>query len=317
MWIRRVFSFIEILSHYSPAKSHRALWQSGAALMAMALFIQACGGAAGTTPASQAGQLSVAATIYPVQFLAERIGGGRVHVVGLVPTGVESHDWEPSPRDVTDIYDADVFVHTGSGFEGWVERLLRDLEAEGPLVVSAAADVVQDDPHLWLDPGLYALQAERVRDGLVQADPVGAPAYDANFSALRDELAVLEAAMEQGLALCDRDTLVVSHSAYGHLARHFDLEQIAVAGVSREVEPSPAQVRAVIEQAVSTGATHVLYEPLVTPRVAETVAEEAGLALLPLDPLEGLTEEQANGGADYFTVMRDNLATLRTALGCR
>jgi zinc transport system substrate-binding protein len=317
MWIHRVFSFIEILSHYSSAKSHWALWQSGAALMGVALFLQACGASPGATPTVQTGQLSVAATIYPVQFLAERIGGDRVHVLALVPTGVESHDWEPSSRDITGIYDADVFVHTGSGFEGWVERLLRDLEAEGPRVVSATAGAVEDDPHLWLDPGLYALQAERVHDGLVQADPAGAPAYDANFSVLQHDLASLEAEMERGLAACDRNTLVVSHAAYGHLTQRFGLEQIAIAGLSPEVEPSPAQVRAVIEQALSAGATHVLYEPLVTPRIARTVAEAAGLVLLPLNPLEGLTDEQADAGADYFTVMHDNLATLRTALGCR
>ncbi|MDA1215692.1 MAG: zinc ABC transporter substrate-binding protein [Chloroflexi bacterium] len=285
--------------------------------MAMALFLQACGPSPSTTPTVQAGQLSVAATIYPVQFLAKRIGGDRVQVRGLVPTGVESHDWEPSPRDLRDVYDADVLVHTGTGFEEWVERLLRDLESDGPLVISVAIEVAGDDPHVWMDPGLYALQAGRVHDGLVLADSAGASVYAANFSALQDELAVLEAEMERGLATCDRNSLVVSHAAYSYLTQRFGLEQIGIAGVSPEVEPSPAKVRAVVEQVRSTGATHVLYETLVSPRIAQTIAEEAGVELLPLNPLEGLTEEQASAGADYFTVMRDNLATLRTALGCR
>ena len=358
MWIQRAFFYIEILSQYIPTKRPGYLWQSGVVLMTMALFLQACGPSPSATPEVQTGQLSVAATIYPVQFLAERIGGDRVQVRGLVPTGVESHSWEPSSRNLRDVYNADVFIHSGGGFEGWVDRLLRDLESDGPLVISAAVrevkldahhddgehqhevhasaqaeqeveesrihqpqqehgDEHKDDPHMWLDPALYALQAERVRDGLMQADPAGATIYDANLSSLQDELAALEAEMERGLANCERNSLVVSHAAYGHLTWRFGLEQIAIAGVSPEVEPSPAKVRAVTEQVRSTGATHVLYETLLSPRIAQTIAEEAEVELLPLNPLEGLTEEQASAGADYFTVMHDNLTTLRTALGCR
>jgi zinc transport system substrate-binding protein len=177
--------------------------------------------------------------------------------------------------------------------------------------------MMEDDPHLWLDPTRYALHAERVRDGLVQADPVGASTYDANLSTLQYELSALGAEMEQGLAVCDRNTVVVSHAAYGHLTRRFGLNQIAITGVSPEVEPSTARVRAVIEQALIIGATHVLYEPLVTPRIAQTIAAEAELELLPLDPVERLTEEQVSANVDYFSVMRDNLVSLRTALGCQ
>jgi zinc transport system substrate-binding protein len=317
VWIQRAFSYIEILSHYISTKRPNCLWQSGVVLMAMALFLQACGPSPNATPTVLTGQLSVAATIYPMQFLAERIGGDRVQVRGLVPTGVGSHDWEPSPRDLRDVYDADVFIHTGDGFEGWVDRLLRDLESGGPLVISVALEVAEDGPHVWMDPGLYALQAGRVHDGLVLADPAGTSVYAANLSALQNELATLEAEMERGLATCDRNSLVVSHAAYSYLTQRFGLEQIAIAGVFPEVEPSPAKVRAVIEQIRSTGATHVLYETLASPRIAQTIAEEAGVELLPLNPLEGLTEEQASAGSDYFTMMRDNLATLRTALGCR
>jgi zinc transport system substrate-binding protein len=317
VWIKHAFFHIETLSHYIPAARPGRIWWSGVALMAIGLLLQACEASPSTTPVAQIGQLSVAATIYPMQFLVERIGGERVAVQNLVPTGVESHDWEPSPRDLRGVYDADVFVHSGTGFEGWVDRLLRDLDPDQPRVISTAPGMMEDDPHLWLDPTRYALHAERVRDGLVQADPVGASIYDANLSTLQDELSALEAEMELGLAVCDRNTVVVSHAAYGHLTRRFGLNQIAIAGVSPEVEPSTARVRAVIEQALNVGATHVLYEPLVTPRIAQTIAAEAELALLPLDPVERLTEEQASANVDYFSVMRDNLVTLRTALGCQ
>ena len=317
MWIQRAFSYIEILSHYISAKRHACLLQSVVVLMTMALFIQACSPSPNVTPTAQTGQLSVAGTIYPIQFLAERIGGDRVQVRGLVPVGVGSHDWDPLPRDLRDVYDADVFIHAGAGFEGWVDRLLRDLGPGGPLVISVALEVAGDDPHVWMDPGLYALQAKHVRDGLVRADPAGASAYAANFSTLQNELSDLEAEMERLLVTCDRNLLVVSHAAYSYLTQRFGLEQIAIAGISPEVEPSPFRMRAVVEQVRGTGATHVLHEPFVSPRIAQAIAEEAGMELLPLNPLEGITEEQSSTGADYFTMMRDNLATLRTALGCR
>ena len=112
-------------------------------------------------------------------------------------------------------------------------------------------------------------------------------------------------------------TIVTSHAAFGYLAARYGLEQIALTGVSPEAEPTPRQLEELVDEVERTGSTTVFFETLVSPRLAETVARETGAEARVLNPIEGLTPEEADRGEDYFSLMRANLATLREALGCR
>ena len=244
----------------------------------------------------------------------------------LVPPGVETHNWEPSPRDISSIQRADLFIYNGGGFEPWADRAIRGLPQDGPIVVEASAglelssgdgQVDNLDPHVWLDPRKYQQQAEAIAAALKKADPPSAEVYSANLNTLMQDLDQLLTEMEQGLASCERDAIVVSHAAFGHLVDRLGLEQIAVSGLSPEVEPSPARMRKIIQEVRRLGATHIFFEPLVNSDVSRTIAREVGAETLVLNPLEGLTREEQKAGEDYFSIMGRNLANLRTALGCR
>ena len=128
---------------------------------------------------------------------------------------------------------------------------------------------------------------------------------------------MLDRDFAEGLASCERREIVTSHAAFAYLADAYDLEQIALTGVSPESEPGPGELEELVERVEREGATTIFFETLVSPDLAETVARETGAEVAVLDPLEGLTEERTAKGADYFTVMRENLAALRRALGCR
>ncbi|MBI2871861.1 MAG: zinc ABC transporter substrate-binding protein [Chloroflexi bacterium] len=270
-------------------------------------------------------RLSVVTTIYPLQYLAERIGEDRVEVLNVTPPGVEAHDFEPSPRDVAAIYRADLFVYNGSGFEVWASRVVAGLPQAGPTVVEATesmelragGDEGGLDPHVWQDPRRYRQQAEVIWRALVAADPSGAATYGANWETLKTDLESLEAEMAQGLASCARDTMVVSHEAFGYLAERFGLRQLPISGLSPEAEPSPARLRLLVGEVRASGATHIFFESAVSPAVAETLAREVGAQSLVLSTLESLTPEESQAGEDYFSIMRENLANLRMALGCR
>ncbi len=288
----------------------------------LVVFLTACGSGGSL---SDSGKLSVVTTFYPLQYLAERIGGDRVSVRNLVPPGIELHDWEPKPRDVTAIKRAKAFVYQGAGLEWWAERVVDGLSASGPVAVKATDGLAllrsndgdaPFDSHVWLDPALYAEQAIAVRDALAKADPAGASVYSANLASLTGDLEKLTAEMKQGLAKCARDTMVTSHAAFAYLAGRFGLKQVAVSGLSPEAEPSPARLRQVIEQVRREGATHIFFETLVSDAVAKTIAREAGVKTLVLNPIEGLSKDELKAGASYFTVQRQNLANLRTALEC-
>jgi zinc transport system substrate-binding protein len=162
------------------------------------------------------------------------------------------------------------------------------------------------DPHVWLDPTLFAQVVERI--GAELGDETGG--LVARLNALDEEY-------QAGLADCERRELVTTHDAFGYLADRYGLEVIPITGLSPEAEPSPQDLQSVAELVEARGVTTVFTETLLSPEVGETVAREAGATTATLDPLEGLTEEELERGQDYFSVMEANLETLREGLGCR
>ena len=111
---------------------------------------------------------------------------------------------------------------------------------------------------------------------------------------------------------------MTAHEAFGWLATRYGLEQHAIAGIAPDEEPSADRIAELADLAEQDGVTTIFTETLVSPRVAETLAREAGgLKTKTLNPLEGLTDDDVAAGADYISVMRDNLQSLRAALGCR
>jgi zinc transport system substrate-binding protein len=172
------------------------------------------------------------------------------------------------------------------------------------------------DPHFWLDPRLMADGVDVIEGALADAAPDDAEAFAAGAQGYQDELATLDEDLEAGLADCERDEIVTSHAAFHYLAERYDLTQLPIAGLSPEAEPDADRLAELADQVESDGVTTVFYEDLVSPDVAETLAREAGVETARLSPIEGLTEDQAEAGDDYLSVMRANLAALQDALGC-
>ena len=245
----------------------------------------------------------VVAGAYPLAFAAQRVGGDAVLVENLTPLGAEPHDVELGARDVRRVREAEVVLYLGSDFQPALGDAARGGDGEAVDLLDGA-----EDPHVWLDPLRYARLVQRVGSELDR------PAAAAAFAA---ELRALDRQFRRGLARCRRREFVTSHAAFGHLARRYGLVQIPIAGLSPEAEPSARALSDVVDRVRETGATTVFLEPLLSRRVAETVAREAGAATAVLDPLEGLSQEQLDAGENYFSIMRANLRALRRALGCR
>ena len=277
----------------------------------------------GCAPAVPPTKPLVVATIYPLWEFARQVAGDRAEVVSLVPAGVEPHDWEPAPRDVSQVRRAAVFVHTGTNLDGWAEKLLADLTERRGVVVNARGGLGVltmggiTDPHVWLDPTLARVQVLAIAGGLEQADPAGRAVYAENAKAFIARLDALDLELAVGLAECARREVVTSHAAFAYLARRYRLTQVPVMGISPEAEPSPADLAAIVRTARRLKVTHVFYETLVSPRLAETLSRELGATPLPLNPIEGVSPAEAAAGTGYLELMRANLANLRIALGCR
>lgn len=249
------------------------------------------------------------AAFYPLAYAAEAVGAPAVE--DLTPPGTEPHDVELSPRTVARIARARTVLYLGRGFQPAVERAAREtrgaaVDLLAGLPVRAAAG--GPDPHVWLDPLLFARIATRVGAALDR------PRAGARLAA---RARALDAAFRRGLARCERRELVTLHAAFGYLAARYGLRQVPIEGLAPEAEPAPRDLERIARTVRATGATTVFAEPLVARQVARTVAREAGARVATLDPLESLTAAQLARGETYFGVMRANLRTLREALGCR
>ena len=300
------------------------------AALTAALALSACGGDAGTASAAGAGRLQVAAGFYPYAFLAERVGGDDVEVTNLTKPGGEPHDLELTPQQVGALRSTDLVV-TSPGFQPAVDEAVEQQAADRAFDVLSAVELREGehgredeehaegeehadesgDPHVWLDPQRLATIGTALADRLAEVDPDGADGYRERAQELRTELTALDDELRAGLETCERRQIVTSHDAFGYLADAYGLEQVAVAGLSPEDEASPRRLAEVAAQAEQDGVTTIFFEELVSPKVAESLAREVGATATVLSPLEGAPET-----GDYVTAMRENLATLRSALGC-
>jgi zinc transport system substrate-binding protein len=241
----------------------------------------------------------VVASFYPLAFAAQALRDPSVSVENLTPPGAEPHDLEATPHDVRDLQGADLVLLMGDGFQPQLENAA----GSGKHVVRVLKGHAGEDPHVWLDPIRYAAIVTTVGRAL------GRPAAAERVVA---RLQALDRAYRRGLAHCARRSFVTSHEAFGYLARRYGLRQIAVTGLVPDTEPTPGALNDTIRAVRASGATTVFTEPLVSARIADTVARETGTHTAVLDPLEGQPKR-----GDYFTAMRTNLAELRKALGCR
>ncbi|MEU8518218.1 metal ABC transporter substrate-binding protein [Streptomyces sp. NBC_01216] len=302
------------------------------------LTLSACAGTSDAADKSGDGKLDIVASFYPMQYLAEQIGGEHVSVTTLTRPGVEPHDLELKPRQIGELGEADYILYLKgvqpavddaieqAGVKHSVDATtLTTLEAHGTTVGHDHAGdhgsedhghgAAGADPHVWLDPVKYAEVAEGVGASLQKADPAHAADYAKNTQALVKKLGDLDTAYETGLRNTTTKTFITTHSAFGYLAERYGLDQEGISGLGPESEPSPARIRELQGIAEKEKVSTVFFETLASDKTAKTLAGDTGLRTDVLDPLEGITD--ASLGDDYIEVMRSNLAALRKALGAR
>jgi zinc transport system substrate-binding protein len=274
-------------------------------------------GCGGQRDRTAVGATKVVAAFYPIAFAARQIAGPGTEVVNLTAAGVEPHDLELTPGQARAVIDADVVLYLGGGFQPALEEAVRgrslptiDLLGTGgaPLHARGQGEAGKvTDPHVWLDPLRYAAISRRIGAALGQVE---------KGEELAARLLALDAELAAGLRDCSRRSFVTAHGAFGYLAARYGLEEVPLAGLAPEAEPSPRALARLVRLVEEIGVSTVFSEPLVSADLARTVAREAGVGIATLDPIEGLSSDAAAAGADYFTVMRDNLAALRPALRC-
>jgi zinc transport system substrate-binding protein len=305
----------------------------GTVVTALVLAMSLSGTAWATSSARTQKRISVVAAFYPLAEAAKQVGGRYVTVHNLTPAGAEPHDLELASDQVDLVLGARVVIVMGKGFQPSVEAAAKQrdgttvsvlsrltaVKSKGKRVAPGGA-VTPDalDPHVWLDPVLMRSVVDIVKGALIKADPRHAATYRANAANYSAKVGTLDADYRGGLTTCKRKLIVTSHEAFGYLAKQYGLRQLGITGIDPEAEPDPEHLAELTKLVKRKGVTTIFTESLVSPKVAQTLAREAGgLRTEVLNPLEGLTDRQLAQGENYLSVMRANLLKLRAALGCR
>lgn len=274
-------------------------------------------------------KIVVMTTFYPLQYVATKVGGNLVEVQNIVPSGVESHDFEPSARDFARLTTVDLFIYNGADFESWIKswektskvdlkktiNMAEELQARQVDLIKTAGAAI--DPHFWLDPTILKKEVEVVRDRLMEIDPTHKDIYALNAEGLLGELNNLDLRFRTELASCDIREVIVLHEAFNYIAGQYKFKATAIAGISPDEEPSPRQIIEIINIARKKNITHIFSETIASPKFSDLVAREVGAQTLVLNPIESLTQDEVQLGKDYVSIMQMNLENIKKAMVCK
>jgi zinc transport system substrate-binding protein len=267
---------------------------------------------AGCSAEAQA-ERTIVASVYPLAFAAERIAGPEWNVVDLTPPGVEAHDLELTLEQRSEIEDAYIVIYFGPiGFQPQVERAVQEAEGRVMDLRDALAEWGRGDPHAWLEPSAY----EDLVFGIVgRLCPTGDACSDEQGDRMEEfitEIHRLHETYIRGLSDCRYRDMIVPHEAFRYL-EVYGFKQFGLSGPTPEAEPSAGRLGEARRLVASGAAGALFYEARgEDSESAQVLANDLGVPALPLDTLES---EPPTG--DYFSVMENNLESLREGLQCR
>lgn len=276
--------------------------------------------------------LEIYTSLYPLQYVAEQIGGDFVNVHSILPPGADAHSYEPTSKEIISIAKGDLFFYLGAGMEAYAETVAQSLASQDVRLVEIGEDetlFIQDehddendhehhhgdyDPHVWLDPIRLAQVAEIVKNELVNLNADGEDIYEENYQDLIAELTELDQSFQEVIDRKDNKHILVSHAAYGYWEERYGIEQIAVNGLSSSSEPSQKELANIIQQTKEYDLNYILFEENTSNRVSEIIQDEIGAEAAVIHNLEVLTEKDIENSEDYLSIMQSNLEILDRVL---
>ncbi|QIK69575.1 zinc ABC transporter solute-binding protein [Erysipelothrix sp. HDW6C] len=288
--------------------------------------------------------IKVVTSFYPLYDFTLKIGGDHVEIINIVGSS-EAHGFEPSPQNLIDINEADIFIYNGAGMEPWVEKVLATIENKELTIINASEKIAlmesdhnhdhetsdddheehsdhdhEDhdhgiyDPHTWLDPENARIQMAAIRDALIGLDAQNSRDYTENYDRYDSEITKLMSEFSEKLSNTTRKEIIVDHPAFGYLLHRFGIEQIAITGGSLESEPTIKDIEAAIQQIKDLDAKVIYVETLSDLKIANVLNKELGVQVLTLNTLESMTKDALVSGNDYFSVMRQNMDNILEGL---
>lgn len=265
--------------------------------------------------------INVVVSCYSLYDFATRIGGDRVSVFNLIANGSEPHDYEPTPRDLGKMIDADALFVNGLGLESWTDfssgmgtqemkRLQKKThfigESEGVLIEKVDGVI---DPHLWLNLDNAVVEMGAIASLLEEIDPDHAATYAANLKQATSDFAALDQKVKEASKHWPSPYMVVGHAAFGYFANAYGLKQVYLHGLKPGDEPSASHIEEVIALVKEEGIPAIFDEGNESDAAVEKIASETGCEIKKLWSLESVSPRQL-AGQDFLSLYEQNVKTL-------
>ncbi|MBC2321632.1 metal ABC transporter solute-binding protein, Zn/Mn family [Listeria booriae] len=304
-------------------------------LLVAAVFLAGCGDNSDAQKKDN-DKLTVYTTVYPLQYLASQIGGTYVDAHSVYPAGSDAHSFDPTQKDMMNIADSDLFFYIGLGMEGFVDKAKQSLKNENVKFVVTTDNLhlptmsheedhehEEDEdghdhgdinPHVWLDPNYMITMAATVRDNLSKELPAQKETFNKNYEKVVSQLKTLNTDYKTMADTAKHKDFVTAHAAYGYWEKEYGLKQIPIAGISTSDEPSQKKLTTIVNTIKSEKIPYILLEQNTNSKIADVIQKETDTKTLKLHNLETLTQKDIDAKRDYMSIMKHNLAALKTAL---
>lgn len=312
-------------------------------ILGFILVLAGCSEGSKEESISTSDKIEIVTTLFPQYDFARQIVGDKAEVTLLLPPGMESHSYEPTPADMIKINKANLFIYTGELMEPWAHKMIESVDSEQvkvldvsqgiPLLAPNEADEQHHDheaeveghehseddghhhtydPHIWTSPQNAKVMVNNILEALCEVDPQNADYYKANAQAYQLQLDNLNDEFEVVVSNSKHDTIY--HS--GRFAMQYLMQQYGINYVSApfEAEPSAALVAQVINEIKANNIPAIYYEELITPKIAQMISEETGAQMLLLHSCHNVSKEDFDNGVTYLSLMEQNVENLKIGL---
>ena len=306
------------------------------AVLVVALVIGACVGDPENTSENadqEDTRLKVVTTVSPITSIVENIGGPRISLEGVVPEGVNSHTFEPTPSMAKLMAGADLIIINGLFLEEPTLALAESNKKDDAVILALGDRSVTPDewqfdftfpesaghpnPHLWPDPNLGLRYAELVQDRLAALDPDNAAYYAGNLEIFRGKVEKMDQAIRAAVATVPEGNrkLLTYHDSWAYFAKQYGMEVIGAVQPSNFSQPSVREVAELIDQVKELGLPAVFGSEVFSSDVLEAIASEADAQFIDDLADDDLPGKPGDPGHTYLGLMKQNLTAMIPALG--
>ncbi|MBP9596799.1 MAG: zinc ABC transporter substrate-binding protein [Fusobacteriaceae bacterium] len=309
-------------------------------IMLVLIISFACSKKEDNTKKSENKKIRIVTTLFPTYDFSKEIGKDKVEVKLLLPPGIEAHSYEPTPKDIAEINNADIFIYTGDLMEPWVKKLLSSLNNKNLKIVDVSKNIelkefdFEDehnekdtheneeehihgkDPHIWTDPILAKTIVQNIADSIIEVDLANKSFYDGNKIIYDKKLDNLDTEFKNLVKKSAKKEIVSGgHFVFGYLFERYGLTyHSAYEGFSPNAEPTPKQLKSLKETIAETHTKYIYYEELIEPKLAKLLSNELGLQLLLLHGAHNISKEELAKGTSYYEIMLKNIENLKLGL---